>query len=158
MNRTPRSPPHMASTVIWRSVVSKPQRKRAGSVKITPLATELEAEPTVWDRFASRMVLSTPLARSARKKATVITATGIDVEMVSPARRPRYALAAPNRIPKRIPTRMALSVASGSVSPEGTYGDGMAPPPGGDNASGRSGSSVDGIGPGIVQRQHAHGR
>ena len=98
----------MASTVIWRSVVSKPQRKSAGSVKITPLATELEAEPTVCDRFASRMLLSTPLARSARKNATVITATGIDVEMVSPARRPRYALAAPNKIPKRIPTIVAF--------------------------------------------------
>ena len=71
------------------NVASKPQRKSAGRVKITPLATELEAEPTVCDRFASRILLLTPPARSVRNNATVITATGIDVEIVSPARKPR---------------------------------------------------------------------
>ncbi len=89
MNSTPSSPPHIARIVIWMKVGSKPQRKSAGKVKMTPLATELEAEPTVCDRFASRMVLSTPPARRVRNNATVITATGIEVEIVRPARRPR---------------------------------------------------------------------
>ena len=35
----------MASSVIWTSVVSKPHRKSAGSVKMTPLATELGGGP-----------------------------------------------------------------------------------------------------------------
>ena len=116
MNRTPSSPPLMARIVIWRRFVSKPQRKSAGSVKITPLATELEAEPTVCDRFASRMLLRRPPARSARKSATVITATGIEVEMVRPARRPKYALEAPNRIPNKIPATTAFSVTSAGDS------------------------------------------
>ena len=89
MNSTPRSPPVIASSVIWTNVVSKPHRKSAGKVKMTPLATELEAEPTVCDRLASRMVLVTPPARSVRNSATVITATGIEVEIVRPARSPR---------------------------------------------------------------------
>jgi hypothetical protein len=38
----------------------------------------------VWDMFASRMLPLTSL-----NAATVITAMGIDVEIVSPARRPR---------------------------------------------------------------------
>jgi hypothetical protein len=89
MKSTPSSPPLMASRTIWTRFVSKPQRNSAGSVKITPLATELEAEPTVWDRLASRMLLRIPPACSARKRATVMTATGMDVEMVSPALSPR---------------------------------------------------------------------
>ena len=116
MNSTPSNPPHIANSVIWTTFVSKHQRNSAGSVKMTPLATELEAEPTVCDMFASRMLLFTPAARSARKSATVITATGIDVEIVSPARRPRYAFAAPNRIPNMIPAISALSVASAGDS------------------------------------------
>ena len=89
MNITPSNPLLIARTVICTNVVLKPHKNRAGKVKMTPLATELEAEPTVCDRFASRMLLFTPLARSVRNNATVITATGIEVEIVSPARRPR---------------------------------------------------------------------
>ena len=44
-----------------------------------------------------------PIACKALNAATVITATGIEVEMVSPARKPKYALAAPKRMPKKIP-------------------------------------------------------
>ena len=89
MKRTPMRPPAIASVVIWRRFGATPQRNSAGSVKITPEATELEAEPTVCARFASRMLPSCPNRPSTRKAATVITATGIEVEMVSPARRPR---------------------------------------------------------------------
>ena len=58
-------------------------------MKITPLATELDADPTVCAVFASRMLLSIRAPRSRRKTATVITATGMDVEIVRPATSPR---------------------------------------------------------------------
>ena len=63
-----------------------PQRKRAGIVKIVPVASEVEAEATVCERLASRIV---PLERRSRKVATVITAAGIEAETVIPTRRPR---------------------------------------------------------------------
>jgi len=56
MNKTPRRPPHIASRVICARLGGTPQRNSAGRVKITPLATELEAEPTVCAMLASRMV------------------------------------------------------------------------------------------------------
>jgi len=54
-------------------------------VKIVPVARAVEADPIVWDRFASRMV---PFARKALKNATVITAAGIEAETVIPTRSP----------------------------------------------------------------------
>ena len=89
MNRTPSSPPHRASRVICNNPGASPQRNSAGRVKMTPLATELEAEPTVCEVFASSTVAVAPTPRITRKTATVITATGIDVEMVRPTRNPR---------------------------------------------------------------------
>ncbi len=62
---------------------------RAGSVKMTPEASELEAEPVVCARLASRIVPWWPILPSSRNMATVMTATGIEVLTVSPARRPR---------------------------------------------------------------------
>ena len=58
-------------------------------VKMTPLAIELEAEPTVCAMLCSRIVDFTRADRRRRKAATVITATGIEVEIVRPARSPR---------------------------------------------------------------------
>ena len=55
-------------------------------VKIVPLASEVEAEPMVCERFASRML---PREPTSRKIATVITAAGIEAVMVSPTSRPR---------------------------------------------------------------------
>ncbi len=89
MNSTPSSPPVIASKVIWTNSGSRCHMNSAGSVKMTPLATELEADPIVCDMLASRIVAGRPTCRSSRKAATVITATGIDVEMVSPACKPR---------------------------------------------------------------------
>ncbi len=63
-----------------------PHRKSAGIVKIVPVASEVDAEATVCDRFASRML---PPERNSRKAATVITAAGIDADTVMPTRRPR---------------------------------------------------------------------
>jgi hypothetical protein len=89
MNRTPSTPPHMASMVICSRLGEMPQRNSAGSVKMMPLASELEAEPTVCERLASRIVPRRPAASRARNTATVMTATGIEVLIVSPARKPR---------------------------------------------------------------------
>ncbi len=55
-------------------------------VKIVPVASAVEADPTVCDRLVSRML---GRRRKARKAATVMTAAGIEAEMVSPTRSPR---------------------------------------------------------------------
>ena len=47
-----------------------------------PLASELDAEPIVCARFASRIVPVLPTVCSALNAATVMTATGIEVLMV----------------------------------------------------------------------------
>ncbi len=79
----------MASRVICSSSGGMPHMNSAGSVKMTPLASELEAEPVVCEIFVSRMLPRMPTWASARNTATVMTATGIDVLIVSPARSPR---------------------------------------------------------------------
>ena len=66
-----------------------PHMNRAGNVNMTPLARELDAEPVVWEMFVSSIDPLTPTADKARKTATVMTATGMDVLIVRPARRPR---------------------------------------------------------------------
>src|SRR3954451_21333778 len=87
-------------------------------VNTTPPATDSPAEPIVWTMLFSRMVeppsfLSTEIAS---------TAIGIDALTVRPARRPRYTLDAPNRIPKRTPRMIALAVNSAGDCDAGTYG------------------------------------
>ena len=94
----------------------------AGNVKMTPLASELDAEPVVCEILVSRIVPLIPTPRNARKTATVITATGIEVLIVSPARSPRYALAAPNIMPNKMPRNTALNVNSAGYSSVETNG------------------------------------
>ena len=89
MNNTPSRPPASANKVICNNDGCKPHRNNAGRVKMTPLATELDEDPTVWAMLASRICADPPSLRSAWNAATVITATGMDVLMVSPARSPR---------------------------------------------------------------------
>ena len=79
----------MASMAIWKIEGSIPHRNRAGMVKITPEASEELAEPAVWEMLLSRMVARPKNLRVKRKKPTVITATGIEVETVKPTSRPR---------------------------------------------------------------------
>ena len=55
-------------------------------VKIVPVASDVEAEATVCERLASRIV---PRTRNSRNAATVMTAAGIDADTVMPTRRPR---------------------------------------------------------------------
>ena len=79
----------MASKVICSNSGGMPHMNNAGRVKITPLASELDAEPVVCAILVSSIVPLMPTPCSARKTATVITATGIEVLIVRPARNPR---------------------------------------------------------------------
>jgi hypothetical protein len=83
---SPRTPPRNARTTTCRYGGAIPHRKSAGIVKIVPVASEVEAEPIVCERLASRIVAG---FRRSRKTATVMTAAGIDAETVMPTRRPR---------------------------------------------------------------------
>ncbi len=83
---------------------------------MTPEASDELADPVVWDILLSRIVARPKKRCVRRKKPTDITATGIDVDTVIPARSPRYALAAPKRIPKMIPTTIDLMVNSAVLS------------------------------------------
>ena len=90
----------------------------AGIVKTTPPATDSPADPMVWTMLFSRIVeppsfFSTEIAR---------TAIGIEALTVSPARRPRYTVDAPNSNPKRTPMTIALAVNSAGDCDAGTYG------------------------------------
>ena len=58
-------------------------------VKIVPEASDELAEPIVCDMLASRIIPRPRAEEGSRKKATVRTAMGIDVETVRPTRRPR---------------------------------------------------------------------
>ena len=51
-----------------------------------------------------------------------ITAAGMEAETVIPTRSPRYALAAPNTIARRIPIKSAVTVNSGTTLSAGIYG------------------------------------
>ena len=80
----------MARLAICTSEGLKPHKNSAGMVKITPEAKDELAEPIVWEMLFSRMVVPLPKrALEKRKKATVITATGIDVDTVKPAFNPK---------------------------------------------------------------------
>ena len=52
---SPRSAPRKQSATTWRYGGATPQRKSAGIVKIEPVASDVEAEPIVCERFASRI-------------------------------------------------------------------------------------------------------
>ena len=58
-------------------------------MKIVPVASAVEAEATVCDRFASRIVLP---ERNARNTATVITAAGIEADTVMPDAQPEVGV------------------------------------------------------------------
>ncbi len=117
----PRTAPSSASKATCQNGGVIPHRKSAGIVKIVPEASDELAEPIVCDMFASRIIPPgrLPMTRNA---ATVSTAMGIDVDTVSPTRRPRYALAAPKRTPKTIPATAARRVNSATDSLRGDGG------------------------------------
>lgn len=87
---------------------------------MTPDASEELADPVVCDMLASRIVVDPRNLRAIRKNPTVMTATGIDVDTVMPASKPRYALAAPKRIPNMTPMITALKVNSAELMLEAT--------------------------------------
>src|SRR5258706_5532883 len=76
------------------------------------------ADPIVWTMLFSRMV-EPPSFFSAEIASTAI---GIDALTVSPARRPRYTVDAPNRRPKSDPRITARAVNSAGDCDALTYG------------------------------------
>src|SRR6516164_10680912 len=120
MNSTPSHPPNRAIGKIRQKVNSDPNPRKisAGSVNITPAASDSPADPVVCTMLFSRIV-ERP---NARKILMERTAIGIEAETVSPARNPTYTETAPNRIPKRAPRITALRLNSATVSSPGTNG------------------------------------
>ena len=111
MNSTPSQPPISArkKTRQYSVFSENPMKISAGSVKMTPAATDSPAEPVVCTMLFSRIV-DLP---NARRMEIDSTEMGIDAETVSPARNPTYTETAPNSAPKiapRITARQLNSV------------------------------------------------
>src|SRR5690606_3859679 len=83
---------------------------RAGSVKITPAASDSPADADVCTMLFSRMFESL----KNRRIAIEITAAGIDADTVSPANSPRYAFAPARITDSRMPRTIAFDVSCGS--------------------------------------------
>src|SRR5262249_35586977 len=110
MNTPPSQPPSSASGKIRQNVKSElnPRKISAGSVNMTPAASDSPADPVVCTMLFSRIV-DRPKARRMLMDNTEI---GIDAETVSPARNPTYTVTAPNSSPNNEPsttTRIANS-------------------------------------------------
>src|SRR6266705_5452621 len=110
MKSTPSQPPSNASGKMRQKVnsVPKPRKISAGSVNITPAASDSPAEPVVCTMLFSRMVARPNALRMLMDS----TAIGIEAETVSPARNPTYTLTAPNSRPNRAPKTTARTVNS----------------------------------------------
>ena len=113
MNNTPSQPPISArkNTRQYSVFSENPMKISAGSVKMTPAATDSPAEPVVCTILFSRIV-DLP---NARRMEIDSTAMGIDAETVSPARNPTYTETAPNSAPKIAPRITARQLNSVSV-------------------------------------------
>ncbi len=84
MKKTPSHPPISASRKMREYSSGNPRKMSAGSVKMTPPATDSPAEPVVCTMLFSRIV-ALPKARSSEMERT---AMGIEAATVRPARRP----------------------------------------------------------------------
>src|SRR5581483_9743075 len=91
----------------------------AGKVKMAPAATASPADAMVWTTLFSRMVVPP----SIRRIAIEITAAGMLAETVSPAYRPRYALAAPSKSASTTPRTAARAVNSRTAGADADEGD-----------------------------------
>jgi len=93
INRMPRTPPHIASRATCRKPLpsegASPHIKSAGMVKMVPEASDDEADPAVCPILTSRIEALPMTGRRAAKAATMMTASGMEVLMVRPTRRPR---------------------------------------------------------------------
>ena len=93
MNSTPSAPPASASAPNCRIPVAAlgatVHMNSTGTVKISPEARDDDAAPAPWPMFHSRMPTSGKMNLRLRNRATMITASGIEVPMVNPTRRPR---------------------------------------------------------------------
>ena len=110
---TPKKPPIRASTKIWKysKYCLPPSKKsKAGTVNTTPAATDSPAEPMVCTILLSKIVAFPHFL----KKEIAKTAIGMDALTVNPTFNPKYTVATPKIIPRKIPGMMAFMVNSGS--------------------------------------------
>jgi hypothetical protein len=77
---------------------------------MTPAAMHSPADAPMVAILTSRIV-----GLNGFMNARAMTAPGMIAETVIPAYKPRYAFAAPRTIARNIPTRIALTVSSGTV-------------------------------------------
>src|SRR5207247_3070928 len=122
-NSTPRTDPTSISAVDFQYASLKPndgqerEIRKAGRVKMAPAATDSPMDPAVRAMFASGMV-----RRRTRRMAIEMTAAGYVAAIVTPARSPRYALAAPRTTVMTRPMSMARAVNSFMLACSGTKG------------------------------------
>ena len=81
-----------------------------------PEASDELADPVVAAMFCSSTFDEPRIGVNNLKTATETMANGIAVEMVKPTRKPKYALADPKTMPKRMPAKTALKVKSRKFS------------------------------------------
>jgi len=122
MKSTPNTPPSKASVPIFITDGAKPQRKRAGMVNMVPEASDEDADPVVCAMLFSRIDVLPQIFLVILKNATAMTASGIEVEMVSPTLKPKYAFAVPKKMPNKAPTKSALIEKSQTFVSDGING------------------------------------
>ena len=119
MSRMPRMPASAPIRKICSPEGCSSRNISAGTVKITPAASDSPVEAIAWTTLFSSTV-----PRRRRPRSTVIdsTADGIDAETVIPTFRPRYAFTMPNVSDSTMPSATASGVSSGGLSSGDTYG------------------------------------
>ena len=121
VNIVPKRPPKKAIISVsshWMSF-QIPMTRSAGTVNITPAASDSPALAIVWTALFSRIETS---LNNERKIIIDMTAAGILAETVIPTLRPKYAFAAVMRMPRTIPTMTTRRVNSLGDSEAGMYG------------------------------------
>ncbi|MBA7639106.1 hypothetical protein ES703_46764 [subsurface metagenome] len=115
VNSTPKTPPNPAiiATHLKLKLSQVPNITSAGSVNITPAASDSPADAAVWTMLFSRILLR----RNSLSTPIETTAAGIDAETVIPANRPRYAFAPASTTESTTPKTTALTVISANDCP-----------------------------------------
>ena len=122
VNIVPRRPPKIAIRKVSTHSISChiPKTSRAGTVNITPAASDSPALAIVWTELFSRIVTSLNL--NPLRISILITAAGIDADTVIPTYKPRYAFAAVITPPNSTPITTTLVVNSLMFISAGTQG------------------------------------
>ncbi len=109
MVSTPRTPAVAPSRKISNPVGARSRNTNAGTVKITPAASDSPADAMVCTTLFSRIV---PRRRMPRSTAIDSTAEGIEAETVRPIFSARYELTIPKVSESSAPSTTARTVSS----------------------------------------------